>query len=87
MPTGDVDVVELSGLDGIDNGLRRQAEGLGGLPQGQPAWGRVGSGDENHAPLRENLERLEGEKVEVIPLPMPSPMFFCGQRLPARTAW
>lgn len=42
--------------------------------------------DVNHAPLRENLERLESEKVEVIALPMPSPLFFAGQRLPASYA-
>jgi agmatine deiminase len=42
--------------------------------------------DENHAILRENLERLQSEKVEVIPLPMPSPVIFDGQRLPASYA-
>jgi agmatine deiminase len=48
--------------------------------------------DPNHAPLRENLERLEGARLEdgsrlqVIPLPLPSPLFFDGQRLPASYA-
>jgi agmatine deiminase len=42
--------------------------------------------DENHALLRENLERLQSEKIEVIPLPMPSPVIFDGQRLPASYA-
>ena len=42
--------------------------------------------DENHAPLRENLERLQGEKLEVIPLPMPAPMRFDGLRVPASYA-
>ena len=42
--------------------------------------------DPNHAPLRENLERLRAEKLDVIPLPMPSPVSFNGQRLPASYA-
>jgi agmatine deiminase len=42
--------------------------------------------DENYAPLRENLERLEAEKIEVIPLPMPRPMVFDGLRVPASYA-
>jgi len=42
--------------------------------------------DVNHAPLRENFERLQGEKLAVIPLPMPSPLVFNGQRLPASYA-
>ncbi len=42
--------------------------------------------DANYAPLAENLERLQGEKIEVIPLPMPSPLTFAGQRLPASYA-
>jgi len=48
--------------------------------------------DPNHAPLRENLERLEGarledgSKLQVIPLPLPSPLFFDGVRLPASYA-
>ncbi len=42
--------------------------------------------DPNHAPLQENLERLQAEKLEVIPLPMPSPVIFDGQRLPASYA-
>jgi agmatine deiminase len=48
--------------------------------------------DANHAPLRENLERLrgmtdqDGRPLEVVPLPMPGPLFFRGQRLPASYA-
>ncbi|HMI84967.1 MAG TPA: agmatine deiminase family protein [Polyangiaceae bacterium] len=48
--------------------------------------------DENHAPLKENLERLqsmtddEGRRLEVIALPMPSPLVFDGMRLPASYA-
>ncbi|MDT7041012.1 agmatine deiminase family protein [Candidatus Nitronereus thalassa] len=48
--------------------------------------------DENHRPLAENRERLEGallqdgSKVEMIPLPMPSPLMFDGRRLPASYA-
>jgi agmatine deiminase len=50
------------------------------------------SGDANYRPLEENRERLEdfrvedGSRVEVIPLPMPSPLWFGGQRLPASYA-
>jgi agmatine deiminase len=49
-------------------------------------------GDENFEPLRENLERLrgltdaEGRPLEVSTLPMPAPLFFDGQRLPASYA-
>ena len=45
--------------------------------------------DPNYRPLRENLEilkdlRLEdGGKIEIVPLPMPLPLFFDGERLPA----
>ena len=48
--------------------------------------------DPNYRPLRENLEvlrdlRLEdGGKIEIVPLPMPSPLFFEGERLPATYA-
>jgi agmatine deiminase len=48
--------------------------------------------DENHLPLAENLERLraarnpEGNSFEVIELPMPPPVVFQGQRLPASYA-
>jgi agmatine deiminase len=49
-------------------------------------------GDANHEPLRENLERLRGmtdpagAPLEVATLPMPSPVVFDGQRLPASYA-
>ena len=48
--------------------------------------------DENHRPLRENAERLAGMKdqdgrpLRVIELPMPGPVHFDGQRLPASYA-
>ncbi len=48
--------------------------------------------DENYRPLQENLERLrgmtdaEGRRLEVVPLPMPAPLYFRGQRLPASYA-
>ncbi len=48
--------------------------------------------DENYLPLQENLERLrgmtdlEGRPLEVVPLPMPDPVVFTGQRLPASYA-
>ncbi len=48
--------------------------------------------DENYEPLRENLERLQGqtnadgEPLRVISLPMPKPVYFDGQRLPASYA-
>jgi agmatine deiminase len=48
--------------------------------------------DPNYEPLNENRERLEsmrledGAHIEVVPLPMPSPLYFNGQRLPASYA-
>ncbi len=48
--------------------------------------------DENHLPLAENLARLRaarnlaGAPYEIIPLPMPCPVHFEGQRLPASYA-
>lgn len=39
--------------------------------------------DPNYRRLRENFERLRAAKVEVVPLPMPAPLYFDGQRLPA----
>ena len=48
--------------------------------------------DENHLPLAENLDRLrsfrnpEGEPLKIIELPMPAPVVFDGQRLPASYA-
>jgi len=42
--------------------------------------------DSNYEPLRDNLERLRGEKIDVVSLPMPAPLFFAGQRLPASYA-
>ena len=50
------------------------------------------SGDENYAPLAENVERLQGmtdargRKLDVIKLPMPAPLVFDGMRLPASYA-
>ena len=48
--------------------------------------------DVNHAPLSENMERLsgmqleDGSRPEVVPLPMPAPLFFNGMRIPASYA-
>ncbi len=48
--------------------------------------------DANHAPLAENLRRLrtmtdaDGRPLEVVKLPMPRPIIFAGQRLPASYA-
>jgi agmatine deiminase len=48
--------------------------------------------DDNFEPLQENLERLrgmtdlDGQPLEVVPLPMPAPCTFRGQRLPASYA-
>jgi agmatine deiminase len=48
--------------------------------------------DPNYAPLQANLERLraltdlEGRPLEVVEVPMPEPVFFGGQRLPASYA-
>ena len=48
--------------------------------------------DANYLPLQENWERVkdmrleDGAKLEVVPLPMPSPLYFDGQRLPASYA-
>jgi agmatine deiminase len=49
-------------------------------------------GDDNHEPLQENLERLRGmtnlsgEALRIVELPMPAPIHFQGQRLPASYA-
>jgi agmatine deiminase len=49
-------------------------------------------GDVNYEPLQENLERLrhmtglDGRPLEIVTLPMPSPVLFRGQRLPASYA-
>lgn len=48
--------------------------------------------DENHLPLEENLDRLrsarsrDGKPFQIIELPMPAPVVFEGQRLPASYA-
>ena len=48
--------------------------------------------DENHLPLAENLDRLrcarnlQGQPFEIVELPMPSPVIFESQRLPASYA-
>jgi agmatine deiminase len=48
--------------------------------------------DDNHLPLQENLDRLQsarnanGKPYEIIELPMPPPIVFQGQRLPASYA-
>jgi agmatine deiminase len=49
-------------------------------------------GDPNHRALAENWERVpdlrleNGSRPEVVPLPLPEPLFFDGQRLPASYA-
>ncbi len=49
-------------------------------------------GDPNHAPLAENLQRLkaartmDGKQFTIVGLPMPRPVIFRGQRLPASYA-
>jgi agmatine deiminase len=48
--------------------------------------------DPNHAPLAENIERLkavrtlDGKQFDLVELPMPRPLIFRGQRLPASYA-
>ncbi|MGL4420431.1 MAG: agmatine deiminase family protein, partial [Gemmataceae bacterium] len=42
--------------------------------------------DENYHRLQENLDRLRGTKLNVVALPMPRPLYFRGQRLPASYA-
>jgi agmatine deiminase len=48
--------------------------------------------EENYTALRENRERLkgmrleDGSKIEVVTIPMPAPLLFDGQRLPASYA-
>jgi agmatine deiminase len=48
--------------------------------------------DDNHSPLQENLERLQsarnldGKPFEIVELPMPPPIVFQGQHLPASYA-
>jgi agmatine deiminase len=48
--------------------------------------------DANHLPLQENLDRLksartlDGKPFEIVELPMPPPIIFRGQRLPASYA-
>jgi agmatine deiminase len=50
------------------------------------------SNDDNYAPLQENLERLrdmtdaDGHALEVVLMPMPRPLYFRRQRLPASYA-
>jgi agmatine deiminase len=42
--------------------------------------------DANYRPLRENLERLRGAKLDVVLLPMPRAVVYDGQRVPASYA-
>jgi len=48
--------------------------------------------DQNYRPLSQNWERIaglrleDGSRPEVVPLPMPAPLFFSGYRLPASYA-
>src|SRR5262249_48212382 len=44
-------------------------------------------GDANYEPLKENLARLRSrDDLRVVTLPMPEPVYFDGQRLPASYA-
>ena len=42
--------------------------------------------DANYEPLRENLKLLRAQPLRVVKLPMPRPLIFDGQRLPASYA-
>lgn len=42
--------------------------------------------DVNHEPLKENLRILRHWPLRIVPLPMPEPVYFAGQRLPASYA-
>lgn len=42
--------------------------------------------DANYEPLRENLKLLRAQPLRVVKLPMPRPLIFAGQRLPASYA-
>jgi agmatine deiminase len=42
--------------------------------------------DPNYAPLRDNAARLRAAGLRVVKLPMPAPLIFAGQRLPASYA-
>src|SRR5262249_47356945 len=61
-------------------------------PRAVVAAGGDDPGGANHDVLRDNLERLramtdlEGRALEVVPLPMPAPLYLDGQRLPASYA-
>ena len=66
------------------------------LPFREPEHGGADSGEQpkdvNYRPLAENWERIrdfrleDGSKPEVVALPMPAPLFFDGDRLPASYA-
>ena len=43
-------------------------------------------GEANYEPLRQNLALLESTGLRVVTLPMPKPVYFAGQRLPASYA-
>lgn len=40
----------------------------------------------NYEPLQENIKRLRQTGLRIVPLPMPAPLYFDGQRLPASYA-
>ena len=46
----------------------------------------INPSDPNHKPLRENLDILQQTRLVVVQLPMPQPLYFDGQRLPASYA-
>ncbi len=61
-------------------------------PSTVAAAAESGAGDPNYEPLRENLRRLrrlrdqDGNPLNIVKLPMPAPVYFAGQRLPASYA-
>ncbi len=57
-------------------------------PPRTPWWWRRRrtASDANYEPLRENLAMLRAAGLRVVKLPMPQPLFFAGQRLPASYA-
>jgi agmatine deiminase len=55
-------------------------------PRTVAAVQEVDPADPNYGPLIENVDRLRGFGLDVVPLPMPRPVVFRGQRLPASYA-
>ena len=76
----------------VDEGVHDAGQDPVGVSVGDVAVVEDDPADMNYAPLRENLERLrgmtdqDGRRLEVVPLPMPEPVVYQGQRLPASYA-